>query len=270
MKTKIITFVQFMKNVIKLRETIWTMAKRDLKVRYLGSYLGILWAFIQPLVTIAVMWFIFDIGFKSKPVGNMPFILWLITAMFPWFYFSETILAGTTVIRENAYLVQKVVFPVSILPIVKIISGLFIHAFFISIMFIAFIGYGYPPTIHAIQVLYYLGCVIVLILGFTWMSSSIDVFFRDLGQIINVGIQIGFWATPVFWPPKMLPPKIQPWLKLNPVYYITEGYRNAMIHHVWFWEDWLWTLYFWAFTTFLFFFGAWVFRKLRPHFADVL
>ena len=69
--------------------TVWTLTKKDFKQRCLGSYLGILWAFIQPLITVVIFWFVFQIGFKSKPVDNFPFILWLVCGLFPWFFFND-------------------------------------------------------------------------------------------------------------------------------------------------------------------------------------
>ena len=99
------------------------------------------------------------------------------------------------------------------------------------------------------------------------------VFFRDLTQVINILLQIGVWLTPIMWiAEEMLADhqKLHLILKLNPVYYIVSGYRDAFIYKNWFWEHPLWTVYFWCFTVITFLFGSWIFRRLRVHFADVL
>ncbi|MBF4427618.1 ABC transporter permease, partial [Vibrio anguillarum] len=83
-------------------------------------------------------------------------------------------------------------------------------------------------------------------------------------------IQLGFWATPIFWNITMVPIEYQWVLKLNPVFYITEGYRNTITTDLWFWESFLWTAYYWIFTSFTLLVGIVCFKKLRPHFADVL
>lgn len=262
-------FFSFVKTLYTRRETLWALAWRDLKVRYIGSHLGFLWIFIQPAVTVFLMWFIFDVGFRSKPVENLPFIVWLLCGYFPWLFITECLVSGTTAIRDNSYLVQKVVFPVSILPVAKILTALVIHAFLLVVLILLLIAYGYPPSWHALQIFYYLPAAMVLILGATWFSSAVNVFIRDLGQAIPVLVQFAFWATPVFWSAKMLPEKYHPFLNINPFYYITEGYRNALIYHKWFWELDT-TFYFWPLAAGIFLFGAYFFKRLRPHFADVL
>ncbi len=260
----------FLRDIVSSRRLILDLAKNDLKTRFLGSYLGIVWAFVQPLTTILIFWFVFQVGFKSAPVGDFPFILWLLCGMIPWFYISESIQGGTTSVIDNSYLVKKVVFRVSILPIIRIVSGLFVHALFIGVLFLMFALYGYPISIYNLQVFYFLFCTIVLVLGISWITSALIVFLRDLSQIVGIIIQFGFWLTPIFWSFKIMPEKYHFMFKLNPVYYIIEGYRDTFINHVWFWEHYNLTLSFWTMTLTLLTAGILLFRKLKPHFADVL
>lgn len=260
----------FLRDIIQGRKLIFELAKKDLQTRYLGSYLGVIWAFIQPVTTILVFWFVFQVGFKSAPVNDVPFILWLICGMIPWFFFSDSLISATNSVLDNAYLVKKVVFKVSVLPIIRIISALFIHLFFIFIIFIMMSVYGYPLSIFNIQVVYYLLCTIILVLGLSWLTSSLVIFLKDLGQIIGILIQFGFWLTPIFWSYTIMPAKYQHLLKLNPLYYIIQGYRDSFINHVWFWNYYNQTVNFWIITSSVFIIGALLFRRLRPHFADVL
>jgi len=260
----------FLKDIMQGRKLIFELAKKDLQTRYLGSYLGVIWAFIQPVTTILVFWFVFQVGFKSAPVKDVPFILWLICGMIPWFFFSDSLTSATNAVLDNTYLVKKVVFKVSILPIIRIISALFVHVFFILIIFIMLLIYGYPLSIYNIQFFYYLVCTIILVLGLSWITSSFVIFLKDLGQIIGILIQFGFWLTPIFWSYTIMPVKYQYLLKLNPLYYIIQGYRDSFINHVWFWNYYNQTINFWIITSLVFIIGALLFRKLRPHFADVL
>ena len=229
-----------------------------------------LWAFIQPAAMIGIFWFVFQVGFKSKPVDNFPFILWLVSGMFPWFYFAEALSMGTNAILSNAFLVKKVVFRVSLLPIIPILSALAIHIFFIFFMFAMFIYYGYSPEIYWLQIPYYVIASSILLLGLSWLTSSIVIFFKDIGQLVAIVIQFGFWLTPIFWSLKMVPEKYHWIIELNPMVYIIDGYRNAMIYQHWFWEDISMMVYFWTITLLFFLLGAFTFRKLKPHFADVL
>lgn len=252
------------------RFLIWSLSKNDFKTKYAGSYLGIVWAFIQPVVTIGVYWFVFQVGFKSNPIKDFPFILWLITGIVPWFFFSEALTNATNSLVEYNYLVKKVVFKISILPIVKIISSLFVHLFFIGFTIILFIGYDKIPTIHSIQIVYYSLCVFLLVLALSYATSAVIIFFKDLGQIINIILQVGMWMTPILWDVSMIPAQYQWVLKINPMYYIVAGYRDSLINHIWFWQRYNQTLYFWGIVIVLFIVGAIIFKRLKPHFADVL
>lgn len=263
-------FLLFLLNGWRSRQLVTQLVARDFKSRYLGSYLGLIWAFINPMVTILVFWFVFQVGFKSKPVGEYPFVLWLTTAFVPWFFFSDGMTSAGNSIVEYSYLVKKVSFRVSMLPIVKIISALLIHLFFIGILFLSFGLYGYPPDRYSLQILYYLTAMLVLLLGVGWLTSSLTVFLKDVSQINAVLLQLGFWMTPIFWDLNILPEKYHFFIKLNPVFYLTEGYRNTFIHKIWFWEHPLSMLYFWTFSLIVLIGGALLFRGLKPHFADVL
>jgi lipopolysaccharide transport system permease protein/teichoic acid transport system permease protein len=249
---------------------LWSLTKNELKQRYFGNLLGTAWAFIQPTATIFIFWFVFQVGFKSQPVDNFPFILWLVAGMFPWFFFAEALGSGTNSILSNNFLVKKVVFRVSLLPIISLLSALTVHLFFILFMFTMFAYYGYTPTIYAIQLPYYLFATSLLLLGLSWITSSIVVFFRDIGQLVAMIIQFGFWLTPIFWSLKMVPEEYHWFIQLNPIYYIIQGYRESMIYHTWFWENIPMTLYFWSVTLTIFVLGGLTFKRLRPHFADVL
>ena len=263
-------FAIFLKDLFSSRKIVLELTKKDFKSLYLGSYLGIAWAFLNPVITIFIFWFVFQVGFKSAPVGNFPFILWLISGMIPWFFLADGISRATSCVLEKKYLVQKVVFRVSILPIIKILSALFVHLFFIGILTLIFLGYGHIPTIYYLQVFYYLFAMLVLVLGLSWITSSLIIFFRDVGQIVAMFLQFGFWLTPIFWSVELIPEKYHTIIKLNPFYYIIDGYRNSFIYETWFWEQGILTIYFWIITSLIFILGAVLFRRLRPHFADVL
>ena len=264
------SFVGFFVDIFSNRRLLCSLAKNDIKVRYLGSYLGILWAFIQPLVTICIMWFVFSVGFKSTPVDNFPFILWLVAGMIPWFFISDAVGTAANSVVENSYLVKKVVFRVSLLPLIKILSALFIHGFFLVFLLFMFIIYGYYPTVYAIQIIYYLLATICIVTGLSFVTSAVVVFMRDFGQVVSMILQFAFWGTPIFWSINMIPASYRVILKINPFYYIIDGYRDALIYHKWFWQHPGLTLYFWLFTIAAFIVGAILFKKLKPHFADVL
>lgn len=253
------------------RRIIWDLSKNDFKTKYAGSYLGITWAFVQPIITVLVYWFVFQVGFKSIPIEGFPYVLWLISGIVPWFFFNDAVQNAMNSLMEYSYLVKKVVFKISILPIVKIMSALFVHIFFVSFMLLLFALYGYKPDLYTLQIIYYSGCLFVLVLGISYITSSIVVFFRDLGQIVSICLQVGMWMTPILWDINTLSNnKYQTILKLNPVYYIVSGYRDSLINKVWFWDRYNQTMYYWSVVVVIFAVGVVIYKRLKPHFADVL
>ena len=136
-----------------------------------------------------------------------------------------------------------------------------------------FICNGRFPDWYYLQILYYSACVFFLVLGLCYATSAIAVLFRDLTQIIGIGLQVGVWLTPIMWVSESMigtNSLLYKILQLNPVFYIVSGYRDAFIIKRWFIERPVWTLYFWVFAICCFLFGNWIFKRLRVHFADVL
>lgn len=261
-----------LKEVYQNRTLVLSLAKNDFKTKYAGSYLGTIWAFVQPIVTICVYWFVFGLVMQGRGDRGVPFVLWLVAGLVPWFFLQDGLNSGTNALLEYNYLVKKVVFNIRILPVVKIISAIFVHLFFVVIVIVLYACMGYFPDIYYLQLLYYSFCVFVLVLGICYLTSSVVVFFRDLSQIINIVLQVGIWMTPIMWSYSDF--GIQGFLAkilmLNPMFYIVQGYRDSLINKAWFWEHPMLTLYFWGFTLVVFFLGTRLFTKLQAHFADVL
>ena len=257
------------------RHLIWKLAKNDFKKRYAGSYLGAVWAMAQPVVTVAMYYIVFDkiMGNTSTPLREgveVPFVLFLTAGLVPWFYFSEALTSAMVSLLEYNYLVKKVVFKISILPIIKIIAATFIHAFFVLVLLIVAALNGYYPSLYTLQVFYYSFCMFVFVLALSYTTCSVVIFFRDLQSIVNIFLQVGMWATPVLWNINDFPMKLQMIVKINPLVYIVEGYRSAVYGKQWFWEDFYSTVYFWIITVVLFGIGALIFKKLKIHFADIM
>ncbi len=271
-------FITLPMELIQNRGLIFSMAKNDFKTKYAGSVLGTVWAFVPPCVTVLVYWFVFGLLGNGDVVSqrgiSYPFVLWLIAGLVPWFFFQDTLIGGTSALLEYSYLVKKVVFKISVLPIVKEISAVFVHMFFIALMMILYIVAGFFPNIYWIQVFYYSAALAVYSLAWCFITCSIVVFFRDLSQLISIIIQVQIWMTPIMWNMDQFGQRIPGWvqtlLKLNPLYYIVCGYRDSMMNQVWFWEHLDLTMYFWGVTIAVFGLGSFVFKRLKPHFADIL
>lgn len=263
-------FRLFGADLIRTRRILLSLAVTDFRNRYLGSFLGLAWGVIHPVATVAVLTVVFSVAFQTQPQEGVPYALWLLAGLIPWFYFAEAWGGATSSVSDYSYLVKKVVFRASMLPLIKLLSALPIHLFLLVFTLLVFIFFGYPPGLHLAQLLYY-GCALLFFLtGLSWLSSALFIFLKDVSQVIAVILQFGFWLTPILWSPGFIPEKFRLLFQLNPLYYIVSGYRDAFIGAAWFWERPAYALYFWTLSAFLFVAGALVFARLRHHFADVL
>ena len=266
--------LNLLKDIIEKRKMIASLAAADFKKRFAGSYFGVVWMFVQPVVTVLVFFFIFQLGMKSvPPVPGVPYVIWLIPGLVPWFFINESISGITNCLNEYSYLVKKLVFPVELLPVIKVVSCFLVHACFLIIMFVVFLIGGRMPMLTWLQVLYYSFAALMLSLGIGFLTSSVYAFFKDMQQIVGIVLQFGMWLAPIMYWDGMFTtdhPWMAPLFKLNPVYYIVTGYRDSMLTGNYFWERPLNTVYFWAAVMLIFYVGLRVFKKLRPHFSDVL
>lgn len=274
-KEKMKAVIKLIKDIKEKRRMIWELAKADFRKRFVGSYFGIVWMFVQPLVTIAIYAFIFGpYGFKSAPpVPNVSYTMWLVPGIIPWLFFSEALSMITGILQEYSYLVKKVVFPVELLPVIKLISCLFVHCFFLIVMVLfCFLNRNFP-RLSWIQALYYSFAASVLALGFGFITCTINVFFKDMQQIVSILLQFGIWLCPIMYDETLFTSRA-PWigtvLKLNPFYYIVAGFRDSMLTGSPFWMRPTLGIYFWAVTLAVFLFGLNLFTRMRPHFSDVL
>lgn len=243
----------------------------DFRTKYAGSLLGFMWAFMQPIITIFIYWFVFQVGFKNENVEGVPFILWLVTGIVPWIFISDAIVNSTSSMVEYSYLVKKVVFNIDILPIARIMSVFFIQIFLLMFTLVLYVIYGIIPRLYCIQLLYYMIYSIITCVGIAYFASALYVFFKDVIQLVSVVLQVLFWVTPIVWNMDIMPENVQNVLRFNPIFYVINGYRDALIRHKWFFDYSIGdTIFYWINALILLWIGIYTFHKLKPHFADVL
>lgn len=253
------------------RQLLLLLTKNSFRKQYLGSYLGIFWVFIQPLAFISVIWFVFEKGLRVGPsVADIPFFLWLICGIVPWFFFLNALTSATDAIINNAHYVKKMAIPNSMLPLVNISCSLLIHLCLLPILLTALLLYGYRPNLYWLQIPLILCLSGLLLLGLGWLTSSLRVFIKDIGNLVSLLLQIGFWATPIFWSPTILPEWARQLLLLNPAYFLVNGFRQALLLEQWIWETPDLLIIFVTQCCFFLACGGLVFKKLKTHFGDVL
>ena len=263
-------FSTLFRKIIHHRYMIRVMAIREIRSRYVGSIIGLFWSVIHPLMMVIIYWFVFSLGFKVKPTGNFPFVVWFFCAFVPWSTFSEMLATTTNSVVTHGTLIKRTLFPSEILPFIYLVSSGISHLIMLVILVVMLAFNGIPFSWYNFQFLYYWAALIVLMLGLGWLFSGINVFLRDTHQLVGVLLQMWFWGTPIFWTLGMLPEKMHFFLKLNPMFYIVQGYRDSFLYHRPLWDNLKMGLYFWAVCLPILVIGGIVFRKLKTDFADVL
>ncbi len=247
--------------------TLILLSRNDLRSRYAGSVLGAVWAFAAPLLTLILFWWIFEKGYRNPPIHNVPYILWFACGYIPWIYFSDACLSGAGCLLEYSFLVKKMRFPVEMIPLVRLVSCLRIHVFFLFVLLAGALIYGVHPGASLFLLIY--GSFSLSCFSFSLMRifSFITVRFRDMLSVTNVLMQIGFWASPILWEPETLPDlRIRYILKLNPMCYVIACFRNALLKSggISARES----ARFWALTGVLFLTGSLLYRRMKPCLAD--
>lgn len=258
-------------NILSASKTITKMAVHDLRARYAGSGLGLIWSIAQPLALALILWLIIGYGMRTGQTGGIPTLLWLLPGMAAWNFFAEGLGTATSVLSEYAFLVKKMNFTVAFLPPVKIFAALLTHLMFLGLVIIILLIKRVEPSWQWLLLPYYGFSLTILLIGLSWITSALNALARDTGQIVNILLQFGFWLTPVFWSPDLISkPFLRQIFTLNPMYYITDGYRKCLVLSHGRENLFASAIIFWIITIFLLCAGRWIFTRLQPHFADTL
>ncbi|MBQ2704318.1 MAG: ABC transporter permease [Clostridia bacterium] len=258
-------------NFINAKRT-WGMALIDLKKRYSSSALGWFWAIVKPALFVLVYWFGIQVGIRGGAAteDGVPFILWLLAGILPWFFVADTLVICGTSIRSNRHLVTKSVFPAATIPTFVETSFFVTHLLLLTIATAIFAVCGYI-SLYFVQILYGLVCLYLLMWVVSLLFSALVAVSRDFEYMLKSATQVLFWISPILWNVDRIAnyPIIYYIVRLNPIGYVISVYRNAFLGG-WFWTDLTGTLCFWVEMVILALVGAFVFKKLEREFADIL
>ncbi len=261
--------IDFLRQIYLNRFVIIELTKRDFKSKYVSNLFGLSWAILEPLAMMVVLWFIFTFVRPGKST-TFPFPLFLISGLIAYDFFNKTLNSATRGIANYGFLINKVNFRSAIIPLVKISSEVILHLIILVIVCIILVLNGIPVTFYWLQVFYYLFAMIFLLTGITWFTSSISLFFPDINYIITIVMRVLFFFTPVFWEAKNIPARLLIFFRMNPLYYLVDGYRDSFLYQVPFWDHGIDTIYFWCMAFIFFLIGVVVFKRLRPYFAEMV
>jgi lipopolysaccharide transport system permease protein len=261
----------FLGKIYVQRSLIQTFVIRDLRARYIGSFIGFFWSVIHPIVLLVSYTFVFSKIFGVRPrldSGNVSFPLFLFCSILPWLFFQETLQRSSVIIIENASLVTKTIFPSEILPLTVILAGLVNHLIGFAILLgIIFFTLG-KISFFILWIPVYFFLLMVFTLGLSWFLASLNVFVRDVSQILSVVLTFWFWFTPIFYSTEQFPANLRFLMRWNPLAHVVAGYRDCLLSMRM--PD-LSVLAFFALAAFLVFAaGGIFFRKTKREFVDVL
>lgn len=257
-------------NLKKTWKTTWEFSINDFKKKYSGSALGFFWAYIQTVMMVVIYWVVFQFGLRVGGAAGTPFLAWFITGYMPWMLFSDIINNSLGCMNEYSYIVKKVVFNINIIPIAKVIGCLFIHGVFLLIVLAIAFAYGIFTGIYLLQLLYYFAALLLFAIPLAFLFSTVSVFFRDFAQGVGIVLNILMWITPILWDFSIVPEQYAFLFKINPMFYIINGFRDSVLFGTGIFSRWENGLYFWTVVVFLWMKCLKTYKSLVPHMADVM
>ena len=219
--------MKFFKSLYQYRELLKTSISKDIRGKYKNSVLGIIWSFLNPLLQIAVYAIVFPLIMKS----SLPnYTVFLCCGLIPWNFFSAAISGTSFTMIENGNIIKKVYFPREILPI-SVTTSEAINFVISTIIILAFV-LGYGMGISKFIIFYPIVLLVqyFLLIGISFIVSSVTVYFRDLQHFISIALQLLFYATPIVYAPDSIPVDFQWILQYNPMTYIINAYRDIFYY----------------------------------------
>jgi lipopolysaccharide transport system permease protein len=265
--------VRIVTHLWNYRDLIRQLTSREIVGRYKGSYIGLGWSFIQPLIMLCVYTFVFSVIFKARwgvesDEGKAAFALALFMGLITFSIFSEVANSAPSLVLGNANYVKKVVFPLEILPFVKFLSALINAVFSLVVLFVSILIFNHfihwtallLPLIWLPMMMFTLGC--------GYFLASLGVFVRDMGTIIGVLTTILFFLTPIFYPISAVPEQFRIFCRINPLALFVEDARRVVLWGLF--PDWSWFFFGMALSVAVLIFGFVWFMKSKKAFADVI
>ena len=265
--------VRIVAHLWKYRDLIRQLTWREVVGRYKGSFIGLGWSFIQPLIMLCVYTFVFSVIFKARwgvesGEGKAAFALALFMGLITFSIFSEVANSAPSLVLGNANYVKKVVFPLEILPLVRLFSALINAVFSLGVLFVGILIFNHfihwtallLPLIWLPMMMFTLGC--------GYFLASLGVFVRDMGTVIGVLTTMLFFLTPIFYPISAVPEQFRIFCRINPIAIFVEDARRAVLWGLF--PDWPWFFFGMALSVAVFIFGFVWFMKSKKAFADVI
>lgn len=268
MKSVITVLQEQVKYFYLLRRLSWYEVKSKNK----ATYLGLAWELINPGIQIAIYWFIFGYGIRrGEAIDGDPFFQWMLSGIIVWFFFNPSIIESSKSIYQRIKMLSKMNFPMSLIPNIVIFSKFYSHIGLLILVILILNITGYPISIYYVQLPLYVFLTYLFIFSLSLITSTLNTFIRDLQMLLQAVLRMLLYMTPILWATFSLPEWIQSLMKVNPLYYLVEGYRASLLGKEWYFMEHGWySLYFMGVTLFLLLVGASLHVKFRRRFIDFI
>lgn len=257
--------------LVRQRPVITTFVQREIRTRYITSALGIGWAFIRPLLLLILYTFVFSFVLQVKfgaSAQRSDYPFYLFCGLVPWLAFADGITRATTAIAEQAPLVKRVRFPSEILPVHQVLVALALESIGFVILLGALIIDGRTPGWPLLSVAAIAIPQFLFTAGIAWGLGALSVLVPDTRQVVSFGLIFWMYATPIVYPLEMVPERFQWVYRLNPMAYLVEAYRGAVLEHQA--PQLMPFAFFCAIALAVFIAGYGIFNRLKYEFTDVL
>ena len=260
------------KEHISFRKQLIQLAQADIARQHKGSALGWLWEFVKPTIMIIVYWFAFTYGIRNGgDIMGHPFFIFLIVGIVPWFYMSSMLTGGAGAIRKYKYLVTKMKFPVSTIPTFINVSRLITHLGMMAVVLLVLLFNGYHFDIYILQFPLYVILMFFFFNAWALFSSVIVAFSKDFMNLIKSITRVLFWLSGILYSISSIHIEwVRDLMRINPITFFVEGYRNTFLYQKWFFEDWKELIVFAVVMTVMIVVSIVVYHRLRKQLVDVL
>lgn len=249
------------------------MSRYEDKATYQSHYLGLAWQVLNPAIQVGIYYLVFGIGVnQGREISGVPFIVWMLIGITAWFYINSSILGASNSIHRQVGMVAKMKFPVSVLPTINIFSNLSSYFPMLVIVVFTTLAFGGSVTLYWIQYIYYFICMIAFLFAFGILNATVTVLIRDYHIFLQSVLRLLFYVSGPIWDiqNRSLPVWLVKILSINPIYYIIEGFRDALLGRAWFWEKTTYGLIFWGIVSILMILGTHLHMKFRAKFVDYI
>lgn len=252
---------------------IFRMSKYEEKATYQSHYLGLLWQILNPMIQIGIYYMIFGLGVNGgNQIDGVPFIVWMMIGISVWLFINNSVLGASNSIFRNVGLVAKMKFPVSLLPSISIAGNLINFLWMLAITLAFLFSAGIYPTMYWLQLIYYFAMMSIFLFSFGIFNATITTLVRDYHIMLQSVMRVVFFISGPIWniENRNLPVGLVKLLKLNPFYYLIEGFRDSFLSRAWFWEKGNYTMIFLVMALILLIIGSHLHLRFRAKFVDYL